>query len=171
MDALRVGEVKIQGKISEQFLLEGCVECVDARVGVIAAEHAHPREARKGISASSSSTCAGGWRHQPGPGRTNKGIREKATGDRLLLYAIGGDRSYLREHVLPAVIDSITGAEDRFSVAADVPGKTHARLKLLLWAMQRSIGWKSRIIQKHSISSRGRRDCRFGKDLGFPAQA
>src|SRR5687767_12182621 len=145
MDALRVREIKIQRKISEQFLLEGGVHRVDARIGVIAAEHAHPREARKRISASSGSTCAGGRRHQPGPGRPNSGIREKATSDRLLLYAIRGDRPYLREHVLPAVIDSITGAEDRFSVAADVPGKPHARLKLLLRAMERSIGRKSRV--------------------------
>src|SRR5437867_2699292 len=168
MHALRVGEVKIQREIADDFLLELRVQCVDARVRIILVEDAHR-------SAEGNSP---GWWHglytRPGgrPGGRAKAGKSKGrvAEDSELLHAVVGDRANLRQHVLAAIENAIAGAQHRLAVARYVPRKTNARLELFLRAVQRAVRWKPWITQQRSVGCLSRRDDRLGKDLGFPAQ-
>src|SRR5205085_2671689 len=89
----------------------------------------------------------------------------------LLLNAVGRDRRYLRQHILPGRKDTKARADHGLALARDVPRDAYARLPHLLVTRDRSIGWEARIGQENAICRFRWIDGRFWHDLSFPAQA
>src|SRR5262249_39289609 len=69
------------------------------------------------------------------------------------------------------VVDTPTGAYDRFLVVPDVPGHPNSRLEHLGRVRYRAVRWESRIGQIRTICSLRRRYYRIGKCLSLPTQA
>src|SRR4029077_3513014 len=96
----------------------------------------------------------------------SRGVKEVTSGrihatrseNRLLLHTVGCDRSNLREHVLPRVIDSPASTEDRFLIVENVPGKTESELEHFLLIRQEPRGREAWIGKFHTISGIRRRD-------------
>ena len=145
-------------------MVETRIEAVNARIAVVAGEHAHAGEQRKGAG----ERRAGDeqvWPHRHiGEGRET-GIAIIA----LLLNSVRRHRSDLAEHVLPCVVNACAAADDRLAVLLHVPHKTSARLKLFHLIGDRAVRRESRIAQKARVR-RGRRVDRCRHPLRVPPQ-
>src|SRR5258705_5284140 len=159
MNTLRMCEIEVQRKISRDLLLKLYVRGVDSWVSVVLAERPNAAEAGERIS-NRTSGCetvdrragTGSRRHQTRPGGTYEWVCKQAAGDRLLLHAVSGNRTHLRQHVLPRIVNAVATSQDRFTILRSVPGKAYSRLKLFLRAVQRAVRWESRIAQGESVS-------------------
>src|SRR5215212_3458868 len=101
MNTFRMGEVEIYRQVVSKLLLELNVSRINSRVSVVLAKYANGRECRK---------AAGWWdihdvrpRRQPLTATTTEG---RSAGNTKLLHAVVSDRTNLRQHVLPAVINA-----------------------------------------------------------------
>src|SRR6266496_23322 len=97
-----MGEIKIDSKVAGDFLFKLNVRRVDARIGVIAAEHAHAAKAWEGISKRAgrreivnrrARACC--RRNQTRPRGADERVGKETTRDGLLLHTISGNRSHL----------------------------------------------------------------------------
>src|SRR5262252_5906652 len=163
-----MGEVEVDGKVFRHFLLITGIESIDSRVRVVLAEDAHAG-AERNSTAGRNRNDIGPCRRLGGSAKTTKGKRGGA-GYPKLLRAVIGDRPNLRQHVLTGVENAVAGAQDGFSLLRDVPGKSNARLKLFLGAVERSIRGKVRIGQERGIGRLRRGNDRVGEYLRFPSQ-
>src|SRR5258705_9908293 len=159
MNALRMCEIEVQRKIICDLLLKLHVRGVNPRISVILAEHPDATEAWERVSNRTSGCEAvdcragtGSRRHQTRPGGTYEWVCKQAAGDRLLLHAVSGNGTHLRQHVLPRIVNAVATSQDRFTILRSVPGKAYSRLKLFLRAVQRAVRRESRIAQGESVS-------------------
>ena len=147
---------------------------VDARVRIVLAEHAHTGKAREGIDRRAGARrIPRSHRERVGPNwcrppRSN----DPAVGeDGALLGAVCRDGPHLRQHVLPAVVDTPACAQNGLMVVTHVPGKSEARLEFLLLIVQRAIRRERRIAQEDAVRGLGGIHHRVGENLRLPAQA
>src|SRR5689334_4396484 len=110
MHALRMSEVKVQREIAGDLLLELYVRRVDSGIGVILTKDAHRGPGRN--------TSRRRYRLYAGPGRWLGGSAKAGksetgvTKNSELLHAVVGDRSDLRQHILPPIENSIAGPQN-----------------------------------------------------------
>src|SRR5262245_40520167 len=100
MNALRPGEICIGNHILRELLLEGSVGRVDARIGIVLTEYGHAgadwKRSRRNCGRYNNAWIC----RQIAAGSVKEAARETARRDRLLLDAIRGDRTDLRQHIL-----------------------------------------------------------------------
>ncbi len=130
------------------------------------AKQTHAGKTRKRIGPTRRDSSRGGKRTRPYRSATKRGFGKY----HALLHAVGCDGAYLREHVLPSVVDAVASPQQGLMVVQHIPGETDSRLELLLLAMKRSIRWEQRVAQENAIGGFvGRRD-HVWKNLRFPSQ-
>src|SRR5262249_8203804 len=131
VNTLGKGEICINAQIGNDLLFIRYVRRIDSRVFVVFAEYANARKAREGIR--SARTRCGRRGEMAWPGRATAKGRLRENG--ALLHPVGRDGADLRKHVLVAVVDAVASAQDRLVVLEYIPGKSDARLELLLRAV------------------------------------
>src|ERR1051325_2874869 len=122
MHALRMREIKKDGHVVADLLLELRIRGVNSGVCVVTTEYANTTETWERIIKWTSSTevidCVAGTgtrcdESRPGGRRHAKRDQLRAHKNRLLLDTIGSDRPNLRQHVLTSVVNSIARSEHR----------------------------------------------------------
>ena len=143
-----------------QLALEPDVDAVDARVPVVAVEHADAGEERERAGRRRAR------REQVRPHRHVGERRERRVAEiALLLDAVGRDRSDLAEHVLPGVVDRRRcRARPTCRPAPTSHAKPAARLKLLPLIGNRAVRGEPRIVQERART-------RWSPDRRSPASA
>src|SRR5688572_7893396 len=176
MDALGMSVIEIKGPVGSDLLLEGTVHGVDIRVLVGTVKNANAAKTGEWINRRTGTGRATARRRSQhsGPGRCGRkslpdqvGIDEKG----LLLYAIGRDRSDLRQHILPCVEHAKACPDDRSPVLGNVPCKSYPRLPHSKVVWDRAIGREARVIEKDAVRRVLRVYYRVREDLCFPAKA
>ena len=165
MHALCDREVDVRRQARRQLAIEPDADAVDARIAVVAVEHADAGEQRKGTRR----RRAGRQQIRP-HGHVGKRREPRVAKVALLLNAVRRNRSHLGEHVLPGVVDAGAAADDRLAVLRDIPRKPGSRLNLLPLMVNRAVGGESRIVQEDRVRRGLRVDgCRH--QLRVPAES
>src|SRR5262249_23465160 len=84
---------------------------------------------------------------------------------------VGGNRAYLRQHVLVSVENAPAGAQYRLLVVEQIPGETNARLDHAFVAGQSAVRGEQRIAEEPTVRGLGGRNHRVREQLPFPTQA
>src|SRR5215510_5782574 len=108
MNTLGPCEIGIGNQILGELLLKSGVRRVNTRIGIVLTKDGDTRTNRKGSRRNCGRYNDAWVCRQIASGSVKKTTRESSCSDRLLLDAIRGDGTDLRQHVLPRVIDSPT---------------------------------------------------------------